>query len=277
MRMILTRLDDASSEVRWMNRAAAALAVLAVVVWAALIMAWLMHRSAFSWSAIQIEGEVSHNSAATLRANALPRLSGNFFTIDLAAAQRTFEAVPWVRQAVVRRSWPNRLVVSLQEHRAVALWEGPESSDTSNATQRRVSGNDHLVNSYGEIFQANPGDVEEDNLPTLRGPAQSSGPMLEVLRQITPVLKPLSTRVQTLTLSGRGSWRVGLSNGAHIELGRGSNVELTERTQRFVATVKPVIERHQRPLEFADLRHHDGYVVRLRGVSTLSPPETSRN
>jgi cell division protein FtsQ len=274
--MILTRLDDTSSAVRWMNRAAAALALLAVVVWVALVIAWLLHRSAFSWSAIQIEGEVSHNSAASLRANALPRLSGNFFTLDLSAAQQAFESVPWVRQAVVRRSWPNRLVVSLQEHRAVALWEGEDASEARNSAPRRLGG-DQLVNSFGEVFQANPGDVEEEKLPTLHGPNGSSRQMLEVLRQIMPVLKPLSARVQTLTFSGRGSWRVGLNNGAHIELGRGSNAELVERTQRFVATVKPVIERHQRPLEFADLRHHDGYVVRLRGVSTLPPPETSRN
>ncbi len=270
MPMIFVRSDATPSDIRWMNRVAAALGVLAVLVWALLMVAWLMHRPGFAWGSVQIEGDVSRNSAATIRANALPHLAGNFFTLDLAAAKQAFEAVPWVRQAVVRRSWPNRLVVKLQEHRAVALWEGEDPTNDARSTPRR-QGNDHLVNSYGEVFQANPGDVEDENLPTLRGPGSSSSQMLEVLRQITPLLKPLSTRVQTLVLSGRGSWRVGLSNGAHIELGRGSNAELSERTQRFVATVKPVIERHQRPLEFADLRHHDGYVVRLRGVSTFVP------
>jgi cell division protein FtsQ len=29
-----------------------------------------------------------------------------------------------------------------------------------------------------------------------------------------------------------------------------------------------VIARYQRPLEYADLRHHDGYALKLRGVST---------
>jgi cell division protein FtsQ len=275
MRMTHTRSDATPSDIRWMNRAAAALALLAAVVWLVLMLAWLMHRPVFSVRSIQVEGEVSRNSVATIRANALPHLAGNFFTLDLAAAQHAFEAVPWVRQAVVRRTWPNRLVVKLQEHRAVALWENEDTSDLHGTPRRQ--GSDRLVNSYGEVFQANPGDVEEENLPSLRGPISSSGQMLEVLRQITPLLKPLSAHVQTLVLSGRGSWRVGLSNGAQIELGRGSNAELSERTQRFVATVKPVIERHQRPLEFADLRHHEGYVVRLKGISTLPTPETSRN
>jgi len=29
-----------------------------------------------------------------------------------------------------------------------------------------------------------------------------------------------------------------------------------------------VLARYERPLEYADLRHHDGYAVRLKGVST---------
>ena len=37
---------------------------------------------------------------------------------------QAFEAVPWVRRAVVRRVWPDRLAVRLEEHRAAALWEG---------------------------------------------------------------------------------------------------------------------------------------------------------
>ena len=40
----------------------------------------------------------------------------------------SFETVPWVRRAVVRRVWPDRLAVRLEEHRAVALWVGEDLS-----------------------------------------------------------------------------------------------------------------------------------------------------
>jgi cell division protein FtsQ len=32
-----------------------------------------------------------------------------------------------------------------------------------------------------------------------------------------------------------------------------------------------VISRYQRPLEYADLRHNDGYAVRLKGITTVIP------
>lgn len=51
-----------------------------------------------------------------------PELTGNFFTVDLPAARKAFEQVPWVRKAQIRRQYPRTLQVVLQEHHAVAHW-----------------------------------------------------------------------------------------------------------------------------------------------------------
>ena len=59
-----------------------------------------------------------------------------------------------------------------------------------------------------------------------------------------------------------------LDSGAVVELGRGSDDEVIARAGRFVATLPQVTGRYQRPLAYADLRHTDGYAVRLKGVST---------
>ena len=53
-----------------------------------------------------------------------------------------------------------------------------------------------------------------------------------------------------------------------MELGRGTLDELVAHTERFMATVTQVSSRYERPLEYADLRHRDGYALKLRGVST---------
>jgi cell division protein FtsA len=43
---------------------------------------------------------------------------------------------------------------------------------------------------------------------------------------------------------------------------------VTARAERFVATITQVTSRFGGPLEYADLRHADGYAVRIRGVTT---------
>jgi cell division protein FtsQ len=233
--------------------------VVAALLLVAMALMWLSRQPLFAVRAIAVDGEVARNSVSTIRANAAPRLAGNFLTMDLGSVRRAFESVPWVRHAVVRRVWPNRLRVQLEEHRPVALW----GSDTES---------EKLVNSFGEVFEANLGDVEDDDLPRLAGPEGSSAHVLAMLGRVDPVFAPLGARIATLALSSRGSWRATLDNRAVLELGRGSDDDVVARSARFVATLGKVTDRYQRPLEYADLRHQDGYAVRLKGVSTLATP-----
>jgi cell division protein FtsQ len=247
----------APADVRLMNATAGVLALVAAILLAAMAFLWLARQPLFAIRSITIDGDTTRNSVSTIRANAAPNLAGNFLTMDLANVRRAFESVPWVRLAVVRRVWPNRLRVQLQEHRAVAIWGGESAGD-------------RLVNSFGEVFEANLGDVEDDELPTLAGPEGSSARALAMLGRVETTLAPLGARVEQLALSGRGSWQATLDSGAVVELGRGSDDEVIARADRFVATLPQVTGRYQRPLASADLRHSDGYAVRLKGVSTTA-------
>ncbi|HEY9238229.1 MAG TPA: cell division protein FtsQ/DivIB [Burkholderiaceae bacterium] len=252
------------ADIRLMNVTAAALATIGGVALVAVALLWVANRPVFEVRSIRVDGDLAHNSALTIRANAAPKLAGNFLTMDLAAGRRAFESVPWVRQAVVRRVWPNRLAVRLEEHRPAALWVS--GSTTDEAT-------DKLVNSFGEVFEANLGDVEDDALPTLRGPDGTSARMLQMIGRLQPEFAAMEARIETLELSGRGSWRAELDTGAEVELGRGSDDEVLARTRSFIATLPELRSRYaQHPLLYADLRHNDGYAVRLKGISTTVEP-----
>jgi cell division protein FtsQ len=246
-------------DVKLMNVAASAMFVAGFLLFAAAGAWWAVRHPVFAIAGITVQGEVAHNSAPTLRANVAPQLSGNFFTIDLAAARRAFESMPWVRQAVVKREFPNRLRVQLEEHHAVALWGG--------------EGDSRLLGDRGEVFEANVGDVEQDDLPRLAGPDDQGPQVLAMFKAVKPLFDPLDLGLQQLTLTPRGNWEVELDNGASIELGRGLPAEVTARTQRFVGTVTQAASRYGRTaqaLVSADLRYSEGYALKLRGVATTS-------
>ena len=252
------------ADVRLMQATANALYLLLGVALCALALWWLARLPVFALRAIRVEGEVLRNSESTIRANAAHRLTGSFLTLDLQKSRTAFESVPWVRRAVVRKVWPMRLSVQIEEHRPVALWA-------------MADGNDRLVNSFGEVFEANVGDVEDDGLPRLAGPDGSAPQMLAMQRRLQPVLAPLGAGdLAQLTMSARGSWRVELDKGAALELGRGSEDEVLARTDHFVHTMPRVVAQYQRPLESADLRHADGFAVRLKGVVTNVPAQALR-
>ena len=253
-------------DVRLMNTIATtvfALVLLGLLVAGA---AWAACRPQFQFAGVRLEGDLQRNSVTTVRADAMPRLVGNFFTMDLARTRAVFEQVPWVRHAVVRRVWPNRLVVSLEEHQPVALWEGDESGD-------------QMVNSHGEVFEANVGDVEDDSLPQFAGPGGTSAQVLGLYRRLQPLFASMDAEITALRLSGRGSWKVELDDGAVVELGRGTPDEVIERTARFIRTLPQVLGKFHAPLETADLRHAEGYAVKLKGLSVAAdakPPQPAK-
>jgi cell division protein FtsQ len=258
MRTATTTAETLPGDIRLMQMTAALFAVLGVLLLCAVLVLWAARQPLFALRSIRIEGDVTRNSLQTIRANAMPRLAGSYFNLRLDAARAAFESVPWVRQAVVRRVFPDRMVVRLEEHRAAALWAADGATD-------------RLVNSFGEVFQANPGDVEDDALPTFTGPAGTAPRMLALHRRLAEQLTPLEVRIETLALSGRGSWRAELDSGAQLELGRGEDDELVERTRRFAATLPQVARRYGSTLQYADLRHRDGYALRLKGITTTAP------
>ena len=246
-------------DVRLMNGAAFSLLLVFLVVCAGLPFAWALNSPRFAIHSILVVGDVQHNTALTIKANATPKLAGSFFTMDLARARQAFEAVPWVRSANVRREFPNRLKVFLQEHRAVALW-GAESES-------------RLLNSFGEIFDANQGEIEHENLPRLSGPDDQAKTVWAVYTSLKPAFEALDLEIDLLELSGRGSWQIRTGTGAQVLLGRGSGKELNERVNLFLSTLTRVALRYGRKpeaLESADLRHVDGYALRLRGVTTTN-------
>lgn len=245
-------------DIRLMNMAAASLLLVFVLLLVGGVAWWLLRHPAFAIQSITVQGDVTRNNAVTLRANVMPQLSGNFFTIDLNRTREAFEAVPWVRGAVVHRDFPNRLRTVLLEHEPMALW----GDDGSNK----------LVNQQSRVFEANVEDVDVETLPRLKGPDDQSAIVVQMYRDLVPIFEAMDMGIDRLELTPRGSWRVLTERGAMLELGRGTETEIAAQLKVFFRTLSQVTARYGRTpmaLAGADLRHKDGYALRLRGVTTL--------
>jgi len=246
------------TDVRLMNFGAAVLMLVFVLLTLGGAASWVLRHPAFAIQSISVQGEVVRSHAASFRHHVVPQLSGNFFTINLAQAKKAFESVPWVREAVVHRVFPGQLRTVVTEHEPMATW-GEE-------------GGNFMVNEQGQVFEAPVEEVDIEKLPRMLGPEGSSPMVTRMYRVMQPLFQTLDFNIEKMELTARGSWRVWTTSGAQIELGRGSESELVERTQLLLKTLPQVTARYNRtPMALlgADLRHKDGYALRLRGVSTL--------
>jgi len=251
---------------RALNHATAVLMLLALLLLALAGLVWASQRPLFTLKYIQIEATggmpLRHVNVATVRAAAVPRMlrntHGNFFSVDLEAVRLAFESVAWVRRAQVRRAWPDRLIVGIEEHQILGTWD-----------------EGRLISRHGELFTANLDEAEADgNLPALSGPAGSEREVAERHDWFQKSFAPLGLVPVSVTLSARYAWTVQLDNGSEpgltVELGRERDTKtLNERVERLVAAY-PLVTARWPNLHYVDLRYPNGFALRAEGLRLTS-------
>ena len=243
-------------DVRVMDALSRLLLLVLVCLSTFIVGLWAFRHPAWPVRALVLVGDVAHQSAPAVQAQLAGRVAGSFLSVDVARIQALVEEMPWVRKAVVQRAFPNRLRITIEEHQARAWWG--------------EAGASRLVNSHGELFEANADEVVSDvkQWPILDGPALRALDVYQAYLSVQQALQPLNKTVVSLRMSEQGGWHAVLSGDVHLDLGRGTPSQITARVLPFVATVGELTQRYQGDVESADLRYPNGYALRLRGVTT---------
>lgn len=163
---------------------------------------------------------------------------GNLFTVDIERLKQSLEGLPWVRSVTIRREFPDRLAVQLEEHQALARWNNGAA----------------LVNTHGEVFVA----ASEQVLPGFIGQADDSVEVAQRYGEFSRQLAALDLRVTQLALSPRHAWQLHLSNGMVLELGR---EEMQQRLARFVAVYPYSMAGLAGSVRYVDMRYRNGFAA----------------
>jgi len=223
--------------------AATLLAALAAASW------WVSQRPLFTLTHVRIAAaqgnELQRVSPAQLRSAVAREIGGNFFAVKLDAVRSVFESVPWVRRAGVRRVWPDGLEVSIEEHRALALW-----------------GDGRIVNTFGELFVANLAEAEEDGpLPQLSGPDGTERQVARRYGELREAVAELDVQPESVSLSARHAWTLRLDDGTTLLLGRDQGIPVERRIRRWVETWPLVVATLNRRAQVVDLRYPNGFAI----------------
>jgi len=235
---------------RLLNAVAGALTALSLLVFAFAAMQLLVRSPLFPLREVELRGMLAHTTGAEVEQAMRGRVDGNFFAVDLAQPRAALEQLPWVRRVRVRRIWPDRLEVTLEEHVPLARW-----------------GDLGMVNVQGERFAGR----SDAALPLFTGPAGSEAEVTRRYLRFAELLSPLGAPLEALILSPRHAWQARLGGGLTIELGRDSpNDPVEGRLQRFVAVHPQTLGRMQRtptpegvPHTYVDLRYPNGFALRV--------------
>jgi len=206
----------------------------------------LLRSQLFPLHEIVVTQPLARTTRAEIESAVHDRITGNFFALDLEQVRGALERLPWVRRATVRRIWPDRLEVSLEEHVALARWA-----------------DDGLVDTYGERFAART----DEALPLFVGPAGTEHEVASRYARFSRLVAPLGAPIERVTLTPRFAWQLRLADGLNLMLGR--DADLAEgRLQRFVAVYDQALKNMPGRHEYVDLRYPNGFAVRVPDLAT---------
>ncbi len=189
---------------------------------------------------VHIEGNLTYVTEEQIKQAVGIEVSNSLIAVDLAVIKQQLEALPWIREAEVRREWPDTLNIYVEEEIAIARW-----------------GRDELLNQQGQVFH--PDTVgDELTLPLLAGPEHSEAKVMRQYQEFNQLLYPLGVRIRDLTLNVSGSYELTLTNGVRVKLGR---KDLLERLRRLVVFLESAHGQDLQDVESMDLRYRNGLAV----------------
>jgi cell division protein FtsQ len=197
---------------------------------------------------VTFAGDVQRLARADLEAFARSVEGAASSGASLGAVREAARRIAWVREATVRRRFPDAVEVTFEAHEPFARW-----------------GERGLVSTRGEVFAAD----YEGFLPKFTGPESSAAQMAREYPAIRDAVAPLASAVTELKLSARGAWQVILDSGLSLDLGRG---DFHPRLARFVAAW-PQLASQGVETRHADLRYANGFALqRAAEVRPAAPP-----
>jgi cell division protein FtsQ len=157
---------------------------------------------------------------------------------SLDAVRDAARRIPWVRDAAVRRRFPDSIEVGFETYEPLARWA-----------------DGGLVSTRGEVFVAE----HPAFLPVFKGARGAARAMAQTYPGIARAVAPLASAIVEVRVSARGAWQLVLESGLTLELGR---EDMIARIQRFVAA-SPRLPSGALEGKVADLRYANGFAMRV--------------
>ena len=159
-----------------------------------------LQRMGFQVQEIQIEGRQRTSQGLLLKMIGLKR-GDSLFQVSPWELKKRLERLPWVRSAVVERSWPWGFYIRLAERQPLAFWQN--------------QGEKFLIDGQGTVITCHVDGFEGALITVLGANAPKASPQLiDLLKQFPGLLE----RVRAAVCLRSGRWELHLQNHVILRL-----------------------------------------------------------
>ncbi|WP_312744244.1 cell division protein FtsQ [Cedecea neteri] len=232
--------------------------LLSVFIGGWIVVGWMEDAQRLPLSRLVVTGERHYTRNDDIRQSILALgPPGTFMTQDVNIIQQQIERLPWIKQASVRKQWPDELKIHLVEYVPIARWN-----------------DQHMVDAEGNSFSVPAERTSKQTLPMLSGPEGSENEVLQGYRDMGMVLAKDKFTLKQAAMTARRSWQLTLNNGIKLNLGRGDTMKRLDRFVELYPVLQQQAQADNKRISYVDLRYDSGAAV---GWEALPPPVPNPN
>lgn len=194
-------------------------------------------------TAVEFSGSVTRVDQQAMRTVVSENLGSGLFTLDISTLSDALKKVDWVYAVEVKKVWPAKLEIEIEEQQPVAKW-----GDTGYLAASGV-----IVNS--ESY------TDLDSLPSLNVELADPQEALELFYGLNTAMMTTGFALSELNQSEFGSWSMTMENGSKIMLGKEA---LLIRMHRVMHAWQRLVPQHIDEIESVDARYPNGLAVKYR-------------
>ncbi|MDK1686350.1 cell division protein FtsQ [Cronobacter malonaticus] len=219
--------------------------VLTVIFGGWMVLGWMEDAQRLPLSKLVVTGERHYTRNDDIRQSILALgAPGTFMTQDVNIIQNQIERLPWIKQASVRKQWPDELKIHLVEYVPIARWN-----------------DQHMIDTDGTAFSVPSDRASKQTLPLLYGPEGSENEVLQGFRAMGQVLAKDKFTLKEAEMTARRSWQVTLSNNIKLNLGRDDTMKRLERFVELYPVLQQQAQTDHKQISYVDLRYDSGAAV----------------
>ncbi|ELY2650111.1 cell division protein FtsQ [Cronobacter sakazakii] len=219
--------------------------VLTVIFGGWMVLGWMEDAQRLPLSKLVVTGERHYTRNDDIRQSILALgAPGTFMTQDVNIIQNQIERLPWIKQASVRKQWPDELKIHLVEYVPIARWN-----------------DQHMIDTDGTSFSVPSDRASKQTLPLLYGPEGSENEVLQGFRSMGQVLAKDKFTLKEAAMTARRSWQVTLSNNIKLNLGRDDTMKRLERFVELYPVLQQQAQTDHKQISYVDLRYDSGAAV----------------
>ncbi len=221
---------------------------------------WLYTPGSFPITKIELVNHLENQQSRELQKVSAQAIKGGFFSLDVEQFRNELlRTLPWVKAVSVRKIWPDRLLVSIEEYKPVVRWQSVVRKTDNTATDNEQY---ELLSNEGLIFKPELSSEQKkrfNRLALLQGPDGRSKEIMQACYKMNEHLKRIGLAIRKCGMNARRTWMLELVNGMEIKLGKEKNMQ---KLDRLIRAFNGQLKAYRDLVAYADLRYSNGFSIK---------------